>query len=97
GKDHVESRRDLSRPHDRAGGRRGAAEDAERDRAQHPARRPDHYFPAGGSYTAAVRHLFRIAADGFRAGLAAGMPDSYHDRRIALGHWHRGYGSTGAA
>ena len=32
---------DLPRPHDRAGRGRGAAEDAERDRAQHPARRPD--------------------------------------------------------
>ncbi len=30
---------DLSRPHDRARRRRGAAEDAERNRAQHPARR----------------------------------------------------------
>ena len=29
----------LSRPHDRAGGRRGAAEDAERDRAEYPDRR----------------------------------------------------------
>ena len=32
---------DLSRPHDRAGRGRRAAEDAERDRAQHPARRHD--------------------------------------------------------
>ena len=32
---------DLPRPHDRAGRRRRAAEDAERDRAQHPARRHD--------------------------------------------------------
>ncbi len=29
GQDHIEPRRDVSRPHDRAGGRRGAAEDAE--------------------------------------------------------------------
>ena len=36
---------DLPRPHDRAGRRRGAAEDAERDRAQHPARRPDADLP----------------------------------------------------
>ena len=35
---------DLPRPHDRAGRRRRAAEDAERDRAQHPARRPDDHL-----------------------------------------------------
>ena len=35
---------DLPRPHDRAGRGRRAAEDAERDRAQHPARRPDHHL-----------------------------------------------------
>ena len=35
---------DLPRPHDRAGGRRGTAEDAERDRAEHPARRPDDHL-----------------------------------------------------
>ena len=36
---HGQSRRELSRPHDRAGGRRQAAEDAQRDRAEHPAGR----------------------------------------------------------
>ena len=35
---------DLPRPHDQAGRGRRAAEDAERDRAQHPARRPDHHL-----------------------------------------------------
>ena len=35
---------DVPRPHDRAGRGRGAAEDAERDRAEHPARRPDDHF-----------------------------------------------------
>jgi magnesium-transporting ATPase (P-type) len=34
-----QSRRDLPRPHDRARRRRQAPEDAERDRARHPARR----------------------------------------------------------
>ena len=34
----------VSRPHDRAGRRRRTAEDAERDRAQHPAGRADHYL-----------------------------------------------------
>ena len=44
--DHVESRRDVPRSHDRAGRRRGAPEDAERDRAEHPDRRPDAHLPA---------------------------------------------------
>ena len=44
--DHFESRRNVSRPHDRAGRRRRAAEDAERDRAEHPDRRPDADLPA---------------------------------------------------
>src|SRR5215211_7731982 len=35
---------DFHRPHDQAGGRRRAAEDAERDRAQYPARGPDHHL-----------------------------------------------------
>ena len=35
----------VPRPHDRAGRRRRAAKDAERDRAQHPARRHDHRVP----------------------------------------------------
>ena len=35
---------DLPRPHDQAGRRRRAPEDAERDRAQHPAGRPDHHL-----------------------------------------------------
>ena len=39
GADHGGAGLDLPRPHDRAGRRRRAAEDAERDRAQHPARR----------------------------------------------------------
>ena len=39
GEDHLESRRDFPRPHDRAGRRRLAPEDPERNRAQHLARR----------------------------------------------------------
>ena len=35
---------DLPRPHDRAGGRRGAAEDAQRNRAQYSAGRHDHHL-----------------------------------------------------
>ena len=38
--------RDLPRPHDRAGRGRQAPEDAERDRARHPARGADDHLPA---------------------------------------------------
>ena len=44
GAHHRGARLDLPRPHDRAGRRRRAAEDAERDRAQHPARRHDDHL-----------------------------------------------------
>ena len=64
---HVESRRDVSRPHDRAGGRRFAAEDSQRNCAEHSAGRPDHHLLARRSDAAAIRHLFRIAADRVRA------------------------------
>ena len=47
----------LPRPDDRARRRRRAAEDAERDRAQHPARRADDHLPARGRHAAAVRDL----------------------------------------
>ena len=46
GADHVEPRRDVPRPNDRAGRGRGAAEDAERDRAHDPAGRHDDNLPA---------------------------------------------------
>ena len=55
GAHHLEPRRDISRPHDRAGRRGGAAEDAERDRAEHPARGPHDHLPAGRRHAAAVR------------------------------------------
>ena len=63
GEDHRRSRRDLSRPHDRAGRRRDAAEDAQRDRAQYSAVRTYDHFHAGRSYAAAVRHLCQGDAD----------------------------------
>ena len=43
-RDHRGARHDLPGPHDRAGRRRRAAEDPQRDRPQHPARRPDHHL-----------------------------------------------------
>ncbi len=47
--------------------------------------------------SAAVRHLLGRAADGVRAGLAAGLPDSDDDRRLAFGDRHRRHGPPGAA
>ena len=87
----------LHRPDDRAGRGRVAAEDAERDRAEHPARQPDHHLPAGGRHAAAVRDLLRRRAVADRAGRAAGLPDPDHDRRAAVGHRHRRDGPAGAA
>ena len=57
--DHVESRRDLPGPDDRAGRGRGTPEDAERDRAEHPDRRPDADLPARRRHAPAVRRLQR--------------------------------------
>ena len=59
GAHHRQSGRDLPRPHDRAGRRRAAAEDAQRNRAQHPARRPDDHFHAGVREPLSVRALWR--------------------------------------
>ena len=56
-RDHAEARRELHRPDDRA--RRGGepAEDAERDRAEHPAGLADDHLPARHGHLAAARHL----------------------------------------
>ena len=52
--DHPEAGRELHRPDDRAGRGRQPAEDAERDRAEHPARRADDHLPARGGDPAAA-------------------------------------------
>ena len=65
---HRRSGPHVPRSDDRARRRRRAAEDAERDRAQHPAGRPDDHLPAGGRDAAAVRDLLGRAAVGVRAG-----------------------------
>ena len=57
----------------------------------------DDHLPAGRGHAAAVRHLLRLAADGVRAGVAAGVPDSHHHRRIAVGHRHRRHGPPDSA
>src|ERR1039457_3148130 len=78
----IESRRNLPRSHDRPGGRRRAAEDAQRDRPEHSFGWPDDHFSAGCDHLATVRHLLWLAADGVRPGFAAGVPDSHDDRWI---------------
>ena len=57
--DHFQPRRNVSGPHDRAGGRRGAAEDAQRNRAEHSDRRLDADLPAGRRHAAALRRVQR--------------------------------------
>ena len=51
----------VPRPHDRARRGRRAAQDAERDRAQHPARRSHHHLPRRRRDAEAVRDLRRHA------------------------------------
>ena len=54
--------RDVPRPDDRARRGREPPEDAERDRPQHPARRPDDHLPARRRHAAAVRDLLGRAS-----------------------------------
>ena len=61
-RDHAEAGRDVPRPDDRARRGRRAAEDAERDRPQHPAGRADDHLPARRRHAAAVRHLLGRAS-----------------------------------
>ncbi len=101
--DHVESRRDVPRSDDRAGRRGAAAEDAERDRAEHPHRRAHADLPACRGYAAAVCGVQRrgrrgrSGAERRRAGRAARLPDSDDHRRPAVGDRHRRHGPRDAA
>ena len=54
-------------------------------------------FLSGRGHAATFRDLCRCAADGFRAGVFVGVPDSNHHWRIAFGDWHCGHGPAGAA
>ena len=59
GEDHRRSGPHLPRPHDRAGRRRRAPEDAQRDRAQHPAGRHDDHLRLCGRDDSELRRLCR--------------------------------------
>ena len=79
----------VPRPDDRARRGRRAPQDAERDRAQHPARRADDHVPRRRRDAAAVRDLRGHADLADRPHRAARRADPDHDRRAALGDRHR--------
>ena len=87
--DHVEAGGDVPRPHDRVRRRRVAPEDAERDRAEHPARGPDDHLHARDRFATAVRDLLEGAADADRAHRPPCVPDPDDDRRAAFGDRYR--------
>ena len=95
--------RDVPRSHDCARRGRRASEDAQRDRVEHPDRRPDDHLPARRGDAGALRPLQRQrrrrrhTADHRRLCVAARLPDSDDDRRPALGDRHRRHGSRDAA
>ncbi len=95
--DHGQARRELHRPDDRPGRGGVAAEDAQRDRAEHPAGEPDDRVPDGHRDAAALRHLLGRRAVADRARRAAGLPDPDHHRGAAVGHRHRRDGPARAA
>ena len=79
---HRRSRPHVPRPDDRARRGRRAAEDAQRDRAQHPAGRPDDRLPARRRHAAAVRRLLAAHRSPlFVLVVAARLPDPDDDRR----------------
>ena len=95
--DHHQARRVVRRPDDRAGRGRGAAEDAERDRADDPPGRSDDHLPARRRRAAAHGRLLRRAAVPGGADGAAGLSHPDDHRRAALGHRHRRHGPARAA
>ena len=83
---------DLPRPHDQAGRGRRAAEDAERDRAQYPAGRPDHHLRVRDRDHPELRRLCRRRDLGGDPGGAVRDLDPDHHRRAAVGDRHRRHG-----
>src|SRR5260370_39799687 len=95
--DHLEAGRDVHRPNDRLGRGRVAAEDAERDRAEHPAGRAHHHLPARRGVAAADSVLLGRAAESGHPRRAARRADPHHDRRAAFRDRHRRHGPAPAA
>ncbi len=87
GAHHVQSGRDFSRPHDHDGRSCTASEDAERNRADHPAGGAHAGVSARHRRPSAVLAVQRRCDEGRAAGYhhhprgAAGVSDPHHDRR----------------
>ena len=96
GRDHPGARPVVPRPHDRAGRGRRAAQDPERDRAQHPARRADADLHDRRRDAAPVRPVRAHADLRDDADLAAGRADPDDDRRAAVGDRDRRHGPARA-
>ena len=94
GADHRGTRLDVPRPDDRSRRGRAAAEDAERDRAQHPARRHDDHLRLRRRQHSQLRVLCRGHTRRARARGAVRDPDPDDHRRAALGDRHRRHGSS---
>ena len=77
---HRRPGRDLSRPHDPPSGGRRATKDAERDRAEHPARRHDDHLHLRNSHDPELRQLCRRVDPVACACGALRHPDPDHDR-----------------
>ena len=86
----------LPGSHDRAGRGRRAAQDAERDRAEHPARGADADLRDRRRHAAPVRPVRRHVDLRDDADRAAGGADPHDDRRAALGDRHRRHGPARA-
>ena len=95
-RDHAGAGQELPGPHDRARRGRRAAQDAERDRARHPARRADADLPRRRRRAAAVRAVLGHAGLGDDADRAARRADPDDDRRAAERDRHRRHGPARA-
>ena len=91
---HGRARLVVPRPDDRAGRRRGAAEDAERAGALDPALRHDADLPDRGRDAVGPRRLLRHGAVDHGAGRAARHAHPDDHRRPAVGDRHRRHGSA---
>ena len=87
----------VPRPHDRPRRGRRAAQDAQRDRAQHPARRAHDHLPRSRRHAQPVRDLCGHGHLANRPHRAARLADPDDDRRPAVGDRHRRHGPARAA
>ena len=96
GRDHPGARPLVPGPDDRAGRGRRAAQDAERDRAEHPSGRADPDLHDRRRDAATVRSVRRHPDFGDDADLPARRADPDHDRCAALRDRDRRHGPPGA-